>query len=223
VVHGISLHVCAGEIVGLLGANGAGKTTLLKAITGLLAPWHGEILVNGRAIQGQPAWRSTARALVLVPEGRQIFGEMTVRENLLIGGYRNPYRNIDIEVVLDRFPRLRERIAQLGGTLSGGEQQMLAIGRALMARPKLLLLDEPSMGLAPLMVKEVFTEILNMRDLGVTVLLVEQNAAATLQIADRAYVMETGELVLEGESAELMRNSEVKNAYLGKGYKEVWE
>jgi branched-chain amino acid transport system ATP-binding protein len=223
VVHGISLHVCAGEIVGLLGANGAGKTTLLKAITGLIEPWHGEILVNGRAIQGQPAWRSTARALVLVPEGRQIFAEMTVRENLLIGGYRNPYRNIDIEVVLDRFPRLRERIGQLGGTLSGGEQQMLAIGRALMARPKLLLLDEPSMGLAPLMVKEVFSEILNMRDLGVTILLVEQNAAATLQIADRAYVMETGEVVLEGESAELMRNSEVKNAYLGKGYKEVWE
>jgi len=223
VVHGISLHVCAGEIVGLLGANGAGKTTLLKAISGLLEPWHGEILVNGRPIQGQPAWRSTARSLVLVPEGRQIFGEMTVRENLLIGGYRNPYRNIDIEVVLERFPLLRERISQLGGTLSGGEQQMLAIGRALMARPKLLLLDEPSMGLAPLMVKEVFSEILNMRDLGVTVLLVEQNAAATLQIADRAYVMETGELVLEGESAELMRNSEVKNAYLGKGYKEVWE
>ncbi len=223
VVHGISLHVCAGEIVGLLGANGAGKTTLLKAITGLLSPWHGEILVNGRAIQGQAAWKSTGRSLVLVPEGRQIFGDMTVRENLLIGGYRNPYRKIDIEMVLDRFPKLRERISQLAGTLSGGEQQMLAIGRALMARPRLLLLDEPSMGLAPLMVKEVFSEILKMRDLGVTVLLVEQNAAATLQVADRAYVMETGELVLEGESDELMRNSEVKNAYLGKGYKEVWE
>jgi branched-chain amino acid transport system ATP-binding protein len=223
VVHGVSLHVCAGEIVGLLGANGAGKTTLLRAIVGLMTPWHGEIHVNGRAVQGQPAWRSTARSMVLVPEGRQIFSDMTVRENLLIGGYWNPYRHTDIEMVLERFPRLSERIGQLAGTLSGGEQQMLAVGRALMARPKLLLLDEPSMGLAPLMVKEVFAEIMKLRDLGVTVLLVEQNAAATLQIADRAYVIETGELVLEGESFELMSNSEVKQAYLGKGYKEVWE
>lgn len=223
VVHGISLHVCAGEIVGLLGANGAGKTTLLKAIVGLMNPWHGEIFVNGRAVHGQPAWRSTARSMVLVPEGRQIFADMTVRENLLIGGYWNPYRRADIEMILERFPRLQERIGQLAGTLSGGEQQMLAVGRALMARPRLLLLDEPSMGLAPLMVKEVFTEILKLRDLGVTVLLVEQNAAATLKIADRAYVIETGDLVLEGESFELMSNSEVKQAYLGKGYKEVWE
>ncbi len=223
VVHGISLHVCAGEIVGLLGGNGAGKTTLLRAIVGLMTPWHGEIYVNGRAVHGQPAWRSTARSMVLVPEGRQIFSDMTVRENLLIGGYWNPYRQTDIEMVLERFPRLNERIGQLAGTLSGGEQQMLAVGRALMARPKLLLLDEPSMGLAPLMVKEVFAEIMKLRDLGVTVLLVEQNATATLGIADRAYVIETGELVLEGESFELMSNSEVKQAYLGKGYKEVWE
>ncbi|HQE82330.1 MAG TPA: ABC transporter ATP-binding protein [Candidatus Hydrogenedentes bacterium] len=223
VVRGISLHVCAGEIVGLLGANGAGKTTLLKALAGLLRPWRGEILVNGRHAQGLPAWRCVSNAMALVPEGRQIFADMTVRENLLIGGYHNPYRRMDIEVVLERFPRLAERIHQLGGTLSGGEQQMLALGRALMARPKMLLLDEPSMGLAPMAAKEVFAEIVKMKDLGVTVFLVEQNAAATLGIADRAYVMETGEIILEGESLELMRNSGVKRAYLGKGYKEVWE
>ena len=223
VVRGISLHVCPGEIVGLLGANGAGKTTLLKALVGLLRPWRGEILVNGRRAQGQPAWRSVSNTVALVPEGRQIFADMTVRENLLIGGYHNPDRGMDMEIVLEWFPRLAERIHQLGGTLSGGEQQMLALGRALMARPKMLLLDEPSMGLAPLMAQEVFSEIVKMKDLGVTVFLVEQNAAATLEIADRAYVMETGEIILEGEAFELMRNSGVKRAYLGKGYKEVWE
>lgn len=223
VVCGISLHVCAGEIVGLLGANGAGKTTLLKALVGLIRPWNGEILVNGRHVQGWPAWRSVSNSVALVPEGRQIFADMTVRENLLIGGYHNPYRRMDIEIILERFPRLAERIHQLGGTLSGGEQQMLALGRALMTRPKMLLLDEPSMGLAPMMAKEVFDEIEKMKDLGVTVFLVEQNAAATLEIADRAYVMETGEITLEGEALELMHNSGVKQAYLGKGYKEVWE
>ena len=223
VVRGISLHVCAREIVGLLGANGAGKTTLLKALVGLLRPWGGEILINGRKAQGQPAWRSVSNSVALVPEGRQIFADMTVRENLLIGGYHNSYRRMDIEIVLERFPRLAERINQLGGTLSGGEQQMLALGRALMTRPKMLLLDEPSMGLAPMIAKEVFTEIEKMRDLGVTVFLVEQNASATLEIADRAYVMETGEITLEGEALELMHNSGVKQAYLGKGHKEVWE
>ncbi|MFO7974092.1 MAG: ABC transporter ATP-binding protein [Candidatus Hydrogenedentota bacterium] len=223
VVSGISLHVCAGEIVGLLGANGAGKTTLLKALVGLIRPWHGEILVNGRQVQRWPAWRSVSNAVALVPEGRQIFADMTVRENLLIGGYHNPYRRMDIEIILERFPRLAERIHQLGGTLSGGEQQMLALGRALMTRPKMLLLDEPSMGLAPMMAEEVFAEIGKMQELGVTVFLVEQNAAATLAIADRAYVMETGEITLEGQALELMHNSGVKQAYLGKGYKEVWE
>jgi branched-chain amino acid transport system ATP-binding protein len=223
VVRGVSLHVCAGEIVGLLGANGAGKSSLLKSIVGLLPPWEGDICINGRLTRGQPAWRSISNSMVLAPEGRQIFGDMTVRENLLMGGYHNPDRNMDIEVVLDRFPRLRERTGQMAGTLSGGEQQMLALGRALMARPRLLLLDEPSLGLAPLMVQEVFAEIREMKELGVTVLLVEQNAVAALQIADRAYVMETGEITLEGRASDLMHNPEVKRAYLGKGYKEVWE
>ena len=223
VVRGVSLHVCAGEIVGLLGANGAGKSSLLKSIAGLVAPWSGEITVNDRSTRGMPAWRGVSNAMVLVPEGRQVFAEMTVRENLLIGGYHNKDRRMDLEIVLDRFPKLRERIGQLAGTLSGGEQQMLALGRALMTRPKMLMLDEPSMGLAPLMVKEVFAEILKLRDLGVTVLLVEQNAVATLGIADRAYVMETGEIILEGEARELMNNPEVRRAYLGKGYKEIWE
>jgi len=223
VVHGLSLHVCAGEIVGLLGANGAGKTSLLKALVGLLAPWEGEIRVEGRRTRGQPAWKSISNSMVLVPEGKMIFADMSVRENLLIGGYHNPDRRMQLEVVLDRFPRLRERLGQLGGTLSGGEQQMLALGRALMARPRLLLLDEPSMGLAPILVKEVFAEILKLKELGVTVLLVEQNAIATLQIADRCYVMETGEIILEGEAGDLMHNPEVKRAYLGKGGKEIWE
>ncbi len=214
-VRGASLHVCAGEIVGLLGANGAGKSTLLRSIIGLLPPWQGEILIDGRDVCGQPAWRSISHSTVLVPEGKMIFADMTVRENLLLGGYHNPDRVLQMQIVLERFPRLRERLRQLGGTLSGGEQQMLALGRALMARPRLLLLDEPSMGLAPKLVEELFAEILRMNDLGLTVLLVEQNAAATLQIADRAYVMETGEIILEGEAAELLHNPEVKRAYLG--------
>jgi branched-chain amino acid transport system ATP-binding protein len=223
VVHGISLHVCAGEIVGLLGANGAGKSSLLKAIVGLLPPRQGDVRVDGRPVRGQPAWRSVSNSMVLVPEGKMIFADMTVRENLLMGGYHNPDRALQMEIVLDRFPRLRERLNQLGGTLSGGEQQMLALGRGLMARPKMLLLDEPSLGLAPLLVKEVFQEILKMKDLGVTVLLVEQNVMATLQVADRAYVLETGEIILEGQASDLMHNPEVKRAYLGKGGKEVWE
>jgi branched-chain amino acid transport system ATP-binding protein len=217
VVHGASLHVCAGEIVGLLGANGAGKTSLLKAIVGLVEPWSGEVFIDRRPTTGQPAWRSISNSTMLVPEGKMIFADMSVRENLLIGGYHNPDRILQMDIVLDRFPRLRERLHQLGGTLSGGEQQMLALGRALMARPRLLLLDEPSMGLAPLLVKEVFAEIQKMRDLGLTVLLVEQNASATLQIADRAYVMETGEITQEGVAADLAHNPEVKRAYLGKG------
>ena len=221
VVHGVSLHVCAGEIVGLLGANGAGKSSLLKSVVGLLPPWRGEIRVDGRPTRGQPAWRSLSHSLVLVPEGKMIFADLTVRENLLVGGYHNPDRAMQLDIVFDRFPLLRQRASQLGGTLSGGEQQMLALGRALMARPKILLLDEPSLGLAPLMVKEVFKEIVKMKDLGLTVLLVEQNVTATLQVADRAYVMETGEIILEGLASDLMHNPEVKRAYLGKGAEET--
>jgi branched-chain amino acid transport system ATP-binding protein len=180
-------------------------------------------MLNGRPTKGQPAWRSVSNSVVLVPESRKVFADMTVRENLILGGYHNPDRKMDLDVVLELFPRLGERLGQLAGTLSGGEQQMLALGRALMARPRLLLLDEPSMGLAPLMVKEVFSEIKKLRDLGATVLLVEQNAAATLRIADRAYVLETGEITLEGPAGDLLHNPEVKRAYLGKGHKEVEE
>ncbi len=223
VVHGASLHVCAGEIVGLLGGNGAGKSSLLKSVVGLLPPWAGSVRVAGRPVHGQPPWRSISSAMTLVPEGKMIFADMTVRENLLLGGYHNPDRRLQLEVVLDRFPRLRERLGQLGGTLSGGEQQMLALGRALMARPRLLLLDEPSLGLAPLMVREVFAEIVKMREAGVTVLIVEQNVGATLEVADRAYVIETGEIIMEGEAGDLLHNPEVKRAYLGKGDKEIWE
>lgn len=223
VVRNVSLHVCPGEIVGLLGANGAGKSTLLKSVVGLMSPWDGEVYVNGRPTFGLPGWRSIGNSIVLVPEGRQMFGNMTVRDNLLVGGYHNKSRIQDLEVMLELFPRLRERIGQLAGKLSGGEQQMLALGRALMARPKLLLLDEPSMGLAPLMVQEVFGAITRMRDLGLTVLVVEQNATAALSIAERAYVMETGQIILEGEAADLMEDPEIKAAYLGKGDKESFE
>ena len=222
VIKGVSLHVAAGEIVALVGANGSGKTSLMRAVVGLLPPWSGEIRVGGRVTTGQPAWRSIANEVALVPEGRQVFTDMTVRENLVIGGYRNPDRHVMIEEVLARFPRLRERESQVAGTLSGGEQQMLALGRALVARPRLLLLDEPSMGLAPLVVQEVFVALRALKEQGVTVFLVEQNAVAALGIADRAYVLETGEIILEGESSDLLRNPEVKRAYLGKGYKEVW-
>jgi branched-chain amino acid transport system ATP-binding protein len=223
VVKGVSLHVATGEIVALLGANGAGKTTLLNAIAGLLPPWHGDVWLNEMSVRGEPVWRGVSRAMVLVPEGRQLFADLSVRDNRLVGGYRNPDRELATQEVFARFPRLRERANQIAGTLSGGEQQMLAIGRALVARPKLLLLDEPSLGLAPLVVKEVFAVIRHLREQGVTVFLAEQNAMAALAVSDRAYVMETGEIILEGEPGDLARNPEVKRAYLGKGYKEVWE
>ena len=223
VIRGISLHVDAGEIVALVGANGAGKTSLLKAIVGLIPAMEGEVCIGGRNTTGMPPWRAVANAVALVPEGRQLFADMTVMENLVVGGYRNPDRALPIAEILDRFPRLRERAGQLAGTLSGGEQQMLALGRALASRPKLLLLDEPSMGLAPLMVQELFRAIRVLKDQGVTVFLVEQNAVGALQIADRAYVLETGDIIMEGEARDLLRNPEVKRAYLGKGYREVWE
>ena len=223
VVKGVSLHIAEGEIVTVVGANGAGKSSLLRAMVGLLPAWSGTIDMNDRDITTLPTWRRTTRGLVLVPEGRQIFADMSVLDNLIIGGYRNPRRMNIVEKVMERFPRLRERSRQLAGTLSGGEQQMLAIGRALVARPKILLLDEPSMGLAPLVVQEVFKVIRELRDLGVTIFLVEQNAVMALAAADRGYVLEMGEIILEGEAAQLLHNPDVKRAYLGKGYKEVWE
>jgi branched-chain amino acid transport system ATP-binding protein len=223
VLKGISLHVAAGEIVTLIGANGAGKSTLLKAVAGLAPPWSGSVEVAGVATTRLAPWLGVHHHVVLVPEGRQLFADMSVIDNLMVGGYRNPDRQRVIDRVLERFPRLRERAHQSAGTLSGGEQQMLAIGRALVGRPKLLLLDEPSMGLAPLMVREVFGIIRELRDRGVTIFLVEQNAVAALQIADRAYVLETGEIVAEGAAADLLHNPEVQRAYMGKGYKEVWE
>jgi branched-chain amino acid transport system ATP-binding protein len=223
IVKGVSLHVSAGEIVTLVGANGAGKSSLLRAIAGLLPPWSGRIRLHGREVTGLPPWKNVSHAMVLVPEGRQLFADLTVWENLLLGGYHNPDRREVIEEVLGRFPRLRERSRQLAGTLSGGEQQMLALGRALVARPQFILLDEPSLGLAPMLVRDVFAVIRQLRDQGVTVFLVEQNAVAALAIADRAYVMETGEIILEGEAQDLIQNPEVRRAYLGKGYKEIWE
>ena len=217
VVKGVSFHVNANEIVALLGANGAGKTTLMKALVGLVPAWGGEIRVLGQSTVGQPTWRSVFNGVALVPEGRMVFADMTVLENLVVGGYRNPDRDNAIALMLERFPRLRERSHQAAGTLSGGEQQMLAIARALVSRPRLLLLDEPSMGLAPLVVKELFGTIRELRHNDLTVFLIEQNAMAALAVADRAYVLDTGEITLEGAAADLLRNPEVRRAYLGKG------
>lgn len=215
VLKGISFHVAPGEIVALVGANGAGKTTLLRTLAGLMPAWEGEIAVQGRSVVGAPAWRGVFNGLVLVPEGRMIFADMSVLDNLMVGGYRNPDRRTVIAEMFERFPRLHERQQQLAGTLSGGEQQMLAIARALVGRPRLLLLDEPSMGLAPLVVREVFDLLRDLRRNGLTILLVEQNASAALEDADRAYVMENGAITLEGDAASLRDHPEVRRAYLG--------
>lgn len=223
VIKGVSFHVAPGEVIALIGANGAGKTSLLNAVVGLLAPWAGEVRIRDRDTTGAPPWESIASGVVLVPEGRRLFADMTVMDNLLVGGYRNSGRDRLIGEMLERFPRLRERQDQTAGTLSGGEQQMLAIARGLIASPRLLLLDEPSLGLAPLLVQEVFEVVRGLREMGVTVCMVEQNAVAALDVADRGYVLETGEIILEGASEDLLRNPEVMRAYLGKGYKEVWE
>ena len=233
VLRQVSLHVSAGEIVTLIGANGAGKSTLLRALAGLLEPRGGEVVFDGAPIRGLPAERVVDGGIALVPEGRQVFAAMSVRENLLLGSYvaarraRRGRQREDsagaLEQVYDLFPVLRERSAQLAGTLSGGEQQMLAMGRALMTDPRLLMMDEPSLGLAPLVVRDIFRAVARLREDGRTVLLVEQNARAALRVADRGYVIETGRLVLEGESDFLLNDREVQRAYLGKGYKEVWE
>jgi branched-chain amino acid transport system ATP-binding protein len=215
---GVSLNINEGEIVTLIGANGAGKSTLLKTISGLLKPKNGDILFQGQSISGKVAQAIVKQGLSHVPEGRRVFSNMSVEENLELGAYlRRDKQGIkeDFEKVYNLFPRLLERRKQLSGTLSGGEQQMLAMGRALMARPKLLLLDEPSMGLAPLLVKTIFRIIEEINKSGTTILLVEQNANMALSIANRAYVIETGKIVLSGTSEELNQSDQIRMAYLG--------
>lgn len=229
VLKGISLHVSQGEAVTLIGANGAGKTTLLKTIAGILRPRCGMILLNKQPIETMSAERIVRRGCALVPEGRHIFSTLTVRENLILGAFvhwsRNRRKEIDqvLEEVYSLFGILRDRQAQLAGTLSGGQQQMLAIGRALMSRPRLLIMDEPSLGVAPLVVKDIFNTISILKSKGLTILLVEQNARAALAVADRGYVMETGQIVLEGTNHELADNPEVQRAYLGKEYQRIDE
>jgi branched-chain amino acid transport system ATP-binding protein len=215
---GISFDVPQGGIVTLLGANGSGKTTTLRAITGMAAPVGGRIVFAGRELQGRPTHEIIRAGIALVPEGRRIFANLTVYENLLLGAYfrrDQPDLARDLDFLYDTFPRLAERRTQAAGTLSGGEQQMLAVGRALMSRPRLLLLDEPSLGLAPLLVKEVFHIINLLNQRGVTILLVEQNAAAALKIAHHGYVLETGRVVLAGSGAELLAHPQLRRAYLG--------
>lgn len=215
---GINLSVPEGKIVTLIGANGAGKSTTMKTIMGIMKPIAGDVLFKGESIAGMKAHNIVKKGVVLVPEGRQILQNMSVRENLEMGAYqRKDPEGIkeDLSKVFERFPRLFERQNQFGGTLSGGEQQMLAIGRAVMAKPEVMLLDEPSMGLAPLVVQQIFDVIKDINKMGTTVLLVEQNARKALQIADYAYVMETGRIVMEGPAQEVANNPDVMAAYLG--------
>ena len=214
---GISFQVTEGEIVTLLGNNGAGKSTTLKTLSGLLAPRRGEVLLDGASLVGAPPHGVVRKGITHVPEGRRIFNRLSVQENLEMGAYTRTDREValDMEGVFAILPRLKERRTQVAGTLSGGEQQMLAIGRALMAKPRLLLLDEPSMGLAPVLVEQIFETVVAINRRGVTVLLVEQNAAMALSIAQRGYVLETGRIALEGAAAELAGNADVRRAYLG--------
>lgn len=217
-VKGVSFEVGQGEIVALIGANGAGKTTILQTITGLIAPYGGSIHFDGADLLKTPAHKIVSLGMAHVPEGRRIFQELSVLENLRLGAFtRKDKKEIEdsLEMVYARFPRLKERRTQIAGTLSGGEQQMLAMGRALMSRPKIILMDEPSMGLSPLLVSEVFDIIREINSAGTTVLVVEQNARKVLSIADRAYVLETGKIVLEGNAADLLNDDSVKKAYLG--------
>ncbi len=216
-VKGVSFEVRQGELVSLIGANGAGKTTTLKAVTGLQSPSAGDIEFLGASIKGQGAWDLVRQGLVMVPEGRGTFARMTIHENLLMGAFIRDDTDIesDMDKVFTIFPRLKERRSQLAGTMSGGEQQMLAMGRALMARPKLLLLDEPSMGLSPIMVDKIFEVIDDIHRQGVTVLLVEQNASRALQLASRGYVLESGEVTMTGDAKVLLNDPKVRAAYLG--------
>ncbi|MBM4294981.1 MAG: ABC transporter ATP-binding protein [Deltaproteobacteria bacterium] len=226
VLKGISLHVRPGEVVTLIGANGAGKTTALSTISGLLPARKGAIEFAGQDLTRMRPERIVTLGLALVPEGRRVFRTLSVTANLELGAfYRQDKKQVrrDLEELRARFPILKERARQAAGTLSGGEQQILAIGRALMARPKLLMLDEPSMGLAPQMVTRVYDILRDLKKSGTTILLVEQNARAALKVADRGYVLETGRIILDGAAAELQEDPEVQRAYLGKGYREVWE
>lgn len=226
---GVSLHVNEGEIVALIGANGAGKTTALHTISGLLAPRRGSITFLGKRLGGWSPEAIVRAGIGQVPENRQLFTSLSVRDNLLLGAYHLSWREkrtgllSTLKTVYEMFPILAERARMPAATLSGGEQQMLAVGRALMGRPKLLLLDEPSLGLAPRMARTIFEAIPQFRAQGLTVLLVEQNARAALQIADRAYVLETGRVVMEGSAEEMRNQHEVQRAYLGRGYRQVWE
>ena len=216
-VKGVSFEVNQGELVCLIGANGAGKTTTLKAITGTQVVADGQIEFMGRSIKGQGAWNLVKQGLVMVPEGRGVFARMTITENLQMGAFVRDDSEIDsdIDMVFGIFPRLKERALQLAGTMSGGEQQMLAMGRALMARPKVLLLDEPSMGLSPIMVDKIFEVVADIHSRGTTVLLVEQNASRALGLANRGYVMDSGEITMNGEAAALLNDPKVRAAYLG--------
>jgi len=223
VLRGVSMEVAAGSVVALMGANGAGKTTTMRLVSGLLRPTRGAILLDGAPIQGLPGSRVAARGLAHAPEGRRVFGPLSIEDNLLLGAYTwlpriLGYRRAaaaDLEAAYERFPRLRDRRRQPAGTLSGGEQQMLAIARALMARPKLLLLDEPSMGLAPVIIQEVYRAILGLKAEGVTLLLVEQFARTALQVADYAYILERGVIAVQGTPGALGRDGRVVEAYLG--------
>ena len=217
-IKGISFNVEQGEIIALIGANGAGKTTILHTITRLVAAKHGSIKFNGKELTKTPAHKIVGMGMAHVPEGRRVFAQLTVYENLMLGAYTRKDKaeiNESLERIYERFPRLKERLSQSAGTLSGGEQQMLAMGRALMSKPSIILMDEPSMGLSPLYVSEIFDIIQEINKSGTTVLLVEQNAKKALSIANRAYVLETGNIALSGDAHELMDNEQVKKAYLG--------
>ncbi len=226
VLKGISLHVRQGEVVTLIGGNGAGKTTTLRTISGLLALRKGGIEFAGQDLIHMSPERIVTLGLALVPEGRRVFRTLSVTANLELGAFHRRDKGgvrRDLEEIRERFPILKERAHQAAGTLSGGEQQILAIGRALMARPRLLMLDEPSMGLAPRMVTQVYNILAELKAAGTTLLLVEQNARAALKVADRGYVLETGRIILDGTAGDLREDPEVQRAYLGKGYREVWE
>ncbi len=228
-LHGVSLSVKQGDLISIIGANGSGKSTLLLAICGLLTSWEGDIVFEENPLNGMSPPAIVRRGISMVPEGRQIFSPLSVMDNLRMGAYTMYRKGLkkqveeDFEMIMELFPILKERADQLAGTLSGGEQQMLAIGRALMARPKLLVLDEPSMGLAPKIVEMIFGIIQKLREEGVTILLVEQNARAALKIADRGYVLETGKMVLQGSADELLVDDDVKRAYLGRDYGDFYD